>query len=227
MTSPHPMTARSFKVPRNAALLVGLLILIVLGPLEPLSGSALIIELLFASILVGGLYSVGLTARHWIFIALTALTLVTRSVASFSELAMFHDAALALTAIWLATAMWTMIVRLFRQRDVTVDTILGAAVAYLAAAVAFTMLYQWIERAAPGSFTGLPDYTDENPRAMVHSLLYFSLISLTTIGFGDIVPVSEIARPLSALEGAFGQLYLTVIVARLVALHITRQQSSS
>jgi hypothetical protein len=86
------------------------------------------------------------------------------------------------------------------------------------------MLYQLIERAAPGSFAGLPDYTDANPRPMVDSLLYFSLISLTTIGFGDVVPVSEIARPLSALEGAFGQLYLTVIVARLVALHITGQK---
>lgn len=219
------MTARSFMVPRNAALLVGLLILIVLSPMEPVSGSPLIIELMFASVLLGGVYSVGLT--HWSFVALTAVTLLTRWVDSFSEVAMFHEAALALTAAWLAAATWTMIVRLFQQRDVTVDTILGAIVAYLAAAVAFAMLYQWIERAAPGSFTGLPDSTGENPRAMVDSLLYFSLISLTTIGFGDVVPVSEIARPLSALEGAFGQLYLAVIVARLVALHVTRQHSGS
>jgi hypothetical protein len=52
-------------------------------------------------------------------------------------------------------------------------------------------------------------------------LLYFSLVSLTTVGYGDIVPVSGLARPVVVLEGVFGTLYLAVMIARLVGLHIT------
>ncbi len=50
--------------------------------------------------------------------------------------------------------------------------------------------------------------------------MYLSLVCITTMGFGDIVPVSDIARPLAVLEGVFGQLYLAVMIARLVGLHI-------
>ena len=51
-------------------------------------------------------------------------------------------------------------------------------------------------------------------------MLYFSLVCITTMGYGDIVPVSNLARPLAVLEGVFGQLYLAVMIARLVGLHI-------
>ena len=51
-------------------------------------------------------------------------------------------------------------------------------------------------------------------------MLYFSFVCITTMGYGDIVPVSDIARPLAVLEGVFGQLYLAVMIARLVGLHI-------
>ena len=56
-------------------------------------------------------------------------------------------------------------------------------------------------------------------------MLYFSLVCLTTMGFGDIAPLSDLARSLSVLEGVFGQLYLAVMIARLVGLHITRSTS--
>ncbi|MBW2404029.1 MAG: two pore domain potassium channel family protein, partial [Deltaproteobacteria bacterium] len=57
------------------------------------------------------------------------------------------------------------------------------------------------------------------------SMLYFSLVNITTLGYGDIVPVSKLARPLAALEGVFGQLYLAVMIARLVGLHIVHSRN--
>ncbi|MCA1808807.1 MAG: hypothetical protein LC725_05045 [Lentisphaerae bacterium] len=53
------------------------------------------------------------------------------------------------------------------------------------------------------------------------AFFYFSFITMTTVGYGDITPVSNIATSLSALEAVTGQIYLTVLVARLVALNIT------
>jgi hypothetical protein len=56
-------------------------------------------------------------------------------------------------------------------------------------------------------------------------MMYFSLVSITTMGFGDIVPVSGLARPLVVLEGVFGQLYLAVMIARLVGLHLVSSRN--
>ncbi len=56
-------------------------------------------------------------------------------------------------------------------------------------------------------------------------MLYFSFSTLTTLGYGDIVPVSPLARMLTSVEAITGQLYLTVLVARLVGLHITESLS--
>ena len=68
----------------------------------------------------------------------------------------------------------------------------------------------------PGSFRYGQDRTLTGPE-----MIYYSFITLTTLGYGDIVPVSPSARSLATLEALTGQLYLTVLVARLVGLHIT------
>ena len=75
-------------------------------------------------------------------------------------------------------------------------------------------LFHW---AAPGSFAGLP------ADAGVHfdsSLVFFSFVTMTTLGYGDIVPASPAARSLATLQAVVGQLYLAVLVARLVGLHV-------
>jgi hypothetical protein len=58
-------------------------------------------------------------------------------------------------------------------------------------------------------------------------MLYFSLVCITTMGYGDIVPVAPLARSLSVIEGVFGQLYLAVMIARLVGLHISRDTTTT
>jgi hypothetical protein len=75
----------------------------------------------------------------------------------------------------------------------------------------------------PGSFAGVP--VDGTESEIGNALLYFSLVCLTTMGYGDILPVSDLARPLAVLEGVFGTLYLAVMIARLVGLHITASVS--
>jgi len=109
---------------------------------------------------------------------------------------------------------------LFQRRDVTADTILGAVVTYLLAAIAFTFAFEIVELLQPGSFSGIPAEARSHRAELGSSMLYFSFVCITTMGYGDIVPVSDIARPLAVLEGVFGQLYLAVMIARLVGLHI-------
>lgn len=212
------------RIPRNAFLLIALLALIVGSPAVTRTGSSWLFELFFDGILLAGVYSVGPGKHRWPFLVLTVFTLGVRWTEHLSGVFALDVGALFITVIWLAYAVWIIIAHLFQRRDVTVNTLLGAVVAYLLVAVAFTLVFEIIELQHPGSFSGLSVSAGDNRRELSSSLVYFSLVCMTTMGFGDIVPISNLARPLAALEGVFGQLYVAVMIARLVGLQIARSQ---
>lgn len=88
---------------------------------------------------------------------------------------------------------------------------------YLLLATFWSALYHVIEEINPGSFV---QTSAVGPATVPHSgFLYFSLITLTTVGYGDILPVTPVARMYSALEGATGVLYVAITVARLVGAY--------
>jgi len=208
------------QVPRNAALLVFLLALIVMSPIIAANASWHLIELIFDGILIAGVYSVGPGKHRWPFLVLTVATLSVRWGEQLSGVPQLDLGALSITVVWLVYADSIIIAHLFDRRDVTVDTILGAIVAYLLVAVAFTVVFEIIEIQKPGSFSGIADGAALVRSELTSSMMYLSLVCITTMGFGDIVPVSDVARPLAVLEGVFGQLYLAVMIARLVGLHL-------
>jgi hypothetical protein len=148
------------------------------------------------------------------------LTLLVRWAALISGDGRFELGSSVITVAWIAAAIAIVGAELFRQRSVTSNMIFGAIVAYLLAAVGFAYLFEVevLERLQPGAFSGIPE--GASAEALGDALLYFSLVTLTTLGYGDIVPRSGVARPLAVLEGVFGTLYLAVMIARLVGLHI-------
>jgi hypothetical protein len=211
---PHPTRA-----PHYGVLLFLLIVLIVLAPLATGDWAAFAVEASFDLVLVAGAYSAASRGgQSWPFLGLTALTLFARWSALLSGDSGFDLGSLLITVVWVAFAVATVGKELFRQREVDTNMIFGAIVAYLLAAVAFAFLYQTLELIQPGSFSGVPD--GANSQELGDALLYFSLVSLTTIGYGDILPTSDLARPLAVLEGVFGTLYLAVMIARLVGAHI-------
>ncbi len=112
-----------------------------------------------------------------------------------------------------------MILRvIYSDRKVTADSIYGAFTGYLLVALAFGHLYCLAESVSPGSFRGSAEFMTllKNPDA-IHSLLtYFSVITLTTVGYGDISPGNPAVRSLAALEAILGQFYIVVLMAELI-----------
>ena len=95
--------------------------------------------------------------------------------------------------------------------------IVGAIVLYLNFAIMFTMLFRLIAERVPGAFSGMPaQFTHGTSMA---DLMYFSMTTLTTVGYGDITPVNPLARSLCNLEGIIGQLYPAIILARMITLY--------
>lgn len=206
--------------------MTGLLILIVITPILPPDKPLLVMELFFDLVLITGVISIGKMGGHRIpFFLLTAVTLAVRWADVLMEHGGLVISAAALSVAWLSYALVIIVPALFRQRDVTLNTIYGAIVVYLLIAVAFTFLFGLIEFRSPGAFSGMPEGEAGRPGAVSNALLYFSLTSLTTMGYGDIVPVHGLARSCSVLEGAMGQLYLAITIARLVGLHIATERS--
>jgi hypothetical protein len=205
------------KSPHYGALLVVLLILLVVAPMvHDRVGYG--VELFFDLVLIVGAYSAAWQSRHRVpFLALTIVTLAMR----WADMALGHvgfsPISIALLVLWLTYAASLIFVALFRMEKVSTNAILGAIVAYVLSAIAFASCFELIERLQPSSFSGLP--VGSTAADVGSALLYFSIVSITTMGYGDILPVSELARSVASLEGVFGTLYLAVMIARLVGLH--------
>ena len=215
----HSLLPDAQRTPHYGAVLAVLLLLILIAPLSSGPESEIVVEFFLDLVLVTGAYSAAARKGNpWPFRILTSVTLLWRWVALLFESGQVDLGAMVMTAIWLAVAVGTVTKALFEQEDADTNLILAAVVVYLLAAVTFAQVFEILELIQPGSFSGVPD--GGHPRELGNALLYFSFVCITTMGYGDILPVSELARPLAVLEGVFGTLYLAVMIARLVGLHI-------
>ena len=115
---------------------------------------------------------------------------------------------------------FSIIIDVFSHKKVTFETLRGAICAYFLLAIGFAYLFWFIEWLIPGSFyisqANIPIYSYAG---YISEMFYFSFTTLLTIGFGDIVPTKDIAQTATILEGFMGQFYMTIIVARLVAMY--------
>jgi hypothetical protein len=103
------------------------------------------------------------------------------------------------------------------NRRVNAHMIYGALCVYLLLGLTFAFAFSALDAFAPGAIAGIAD--TGGARATLGEYTYYSFVTLTTLGFGDLLPVSPLARTLSWAEAVIGQIYLTVILARLVALY--------
>ena len=116
---------------------------------------------------------------------------------------------------------------IFTTDEVDTDTICGSISVYLLIAALFAVVYTMIKRVDPSSFQIPTDLVAVDSSLGPDRLMaYFSITTITTLGYGDITPRASLARSISNLEALIGQIYLTVLVARLVGRNITRSVMS-
>lgn len=116
----------------------------------------------------------------------------------------------------------------FRAPVVDGNILCGAASIYLLIGVLAGFLYSLINLLLPGSFAIIPPgATSPNPSEHADAgwLIYFSFTTLTTVGFGDVLPANQVTRSLAVLEAVVGQILLVVMMARLVGLHVAQVSS--
>jgi len=113
----------------------------------------------------------------------------------------------------------------FRPRTTELNAVVGALCGFLLILMAFMRVHGLIEAVRPGSYhtDGTP-FSERSYAMLLASFQYFSTVTLTTVGFGDIVPVTPAARLATGLEAMVGQLYLAVVIATLVGRVAARRE---
>lgn len=127
--------------------------------------------------------------------------------------------------LFLFTVMIVVFVDVVRSQRVSADTIFGAVAVYLLFGVTMALMFQFVNNVEPGSvISSVGEATSLSERHDQFSeFLYFSFVTLTSVGYGDLTPIGAQARSLAMLEGVIGQLYLAILIARLVGIHIAQE----
>ncbi len=202
-------------------LLCSLLLLLVLIPFfEGTVVGDTVVDIAFSAVLLSAIYAVSERKQQFmIAIVLAIPMLVTRWANHFLKKESLFLTAEGFTILFLAFTAVLIVSYVVRDEEVTADKIYGALSVYLLIGLTWALLFVIIEEMWPGSF--LMGQAPGTPRfEQLRQLTYYSFVTLTTLGYGDVTPLTPPVRTLAYLEAVIGQIYLAVLIARLVGLHI-------
>jgi len=207
-----------------------LVIIVDLFVVLPLTGGGRIVDLtsdlVFSLILLAGIQSMArnkaVRVLFSVFVVFGAVTHFAWKLFNFNFLAGWNFLFSALAVIgMLMVTLWMV----YKDGPVTAHRIRGAIAAYLLISVLFAKAYVLINYLMPGAFNmPLPVTTLLGESGQ--TFYYFSIVTLTTVGYGDVTPVAPIARSLAMGEAIIGQLYPAILIARLVTLEMETRRSA-
>jgi hypothetical protein len=213
---------------RFTILLVANLTLLVTQPLFSTHAIAQILTIVtIALVLLTALYAFSSMRAYFI----VALILIVPAIGSRIALLFTGNTTLEIVGAvcscgFLAVTVFALVTRLFSVKTVTVETISAGICAYLLMGISWAYGFAVLELLNPAAFSRtLFQRTADHTAPLIaslHTFLYYSFVCLTTTGFGDISPVSEGARSLSVMEAVFGQLFMAVLIARLVGMQVAQ-----
>jgi len=207
---------------------LSLLALLMLGlvfssPILHLAATGRVVfEIFLAALLLTGVGAVAQSPlQRSILGGLAFATFVARFVYA-SNVSDQYGAVGAATSLVVFTLLAVVVARrVFLEGDVSVHRIFGAVALYLIFGLTWSFAYETLAVLDLGAFTyAVPP---ETPFQRSSELVYFSFVTLTTVGYGDVTPVHPLARSVAMLEALIGQLFPAITLARLVALEVGRR----
>jgi voltage-gated potassium channel len=202
------------------SLLIIILAMLVIAPLvNEFVHLRIILDIFWSAIFIAAIYAVSHKKLHLIIGILLALPMLG---SFWSKYFFHHTGVLAFGSIcgaaFFCLAIFHILVFIYNQKRVSKDLIVGAALVYFLMALAWTFVIGTVELLHPGSYAVAQSQGDSGGL----DFLYYSFVTMTTLGYGDIVPTTKLARSLCILEAVIGQLYLVVSVAWLVGMHVSQ-----
>lgn len=204
--------------------LVLLVVIIFVLPvvLTPDPAGRLGVDFAFSVLLLAGAFMTADSRRAWLaVVALTVATLLVRWVAAGTPLNALAIGREATTLVMLLLFAVVVAARAYGSGPVTHYRIQGAIAVLLLIGLVYAEVYELLHLIHPDAFSG---EIGNAPGAL--TWIYYSFVTLTTVGYGDITPVHPVARSLAISEALAGQLYIAVMLSRLMALHVSTDSKS-
>jgi len=206
---------------RFLILLILILSLLVLTPfLDEFVQTRILMDVFLTAIFIFIIYSIRLKRSQAIIAFVLVLPLIVATWSTyFVEIKTLSLLTRIFGVLFFAYAAINILRIVAKSEEVTSETIFAAIVAYLLIALMWAFLYMILERVSPGSFS----FPEKGFRGESMRFEYFSFITITTLGYGDITPVTDKATALALIEAVVGQIYLVVLVAWLVGMHVSQR----
>ncbi len=213
-------------------LLVSMLVLFLIAPL--FEGRVIargLLDIFTSVVLVSAVYAVSQKKGFFVIAVILVLpVLAGRWSGYLMDSSFLGFMGMSFGVLFLGFTATNIMANVFREEEVTTDTISGAICVYLLIGLAWAFLFSVIEYLHPGSFSFGQSIADTSGQPLDQQntlFIYYSFVTLTTLGYGDVLPLTPSTRSLAMIEAVVGQIYLTVLVARLVGLHIVHSSEKN
>ena len=199
-------------------LIMGLLVLVPI--LSRFVAAHIFLEIFLTAIVISMLYAISHKKRQ-VIVGMFLAIMILASL--WSQYFYQNKGILAIGmiagALFIGVVIASILIFIFRSEGVNLEIIYAAILLYLLAALLWAFVYTFLELVDPASF----NIDLSRPQGYFHVFQYFSFVTLTTLGYGDITPVTEVAKAITVLEAVAGQLYLVVAVAWLVGMYVSKK----
>ncbi len=209
-------------------LLIALALLFFFFPfVEEVKGGDMIVSLLLSLVLISAVLAVARRGRTLVIAVLLVIPAIAGRWINHFWPNLVPPAVFLIAGLVLVAFVVVNLLRfILRAPSVTMEVLCASISAYLLLGLIWTMAYWLVDQLTPGGAFSFN--TNIQPRTMNgFNGFYFSFITLSTVGYGDITPVSRIARWLAAMEAMIGLLYVAVLIARLVSLYSAPKSNDS
>jgi hypothetical protein len=196
----------------NMILLIALAMIIFIVPAIPRQ-SLYLTRVLLGIIVISGLFAAEFTKTAFRILATVGILLIITSIINLIFPGSEHLDILVffLNTLFFIIVTIALVAHVASAREVDSSTLLCAINSYLLIGLTLSILFLIMDLFIPGSFTKM-DSSD----AGLSAFIYFGFVTLTTLGYGDITPVTPMARSLASFTALFGQLYLVIIMALII-----------
>jgi hypothetical protein len=211
---------------KNSCLFLLLSLLLLLFAYPYGKAHPLIVLSLNGLTLIAGIYAVG-TIRHHIFIVtvISALGVLAAAIHLQVRFLFLDVIAAAFFAIFYIYVLIIVLAYIIKGAEVTIDKILGVISIYFLLGFTWASFYRIVFSLQPEAFSASDTFLSSDGRWQP-DFVYFSFITLLTVGYGDVRPISGMARSLAMLEGIVGVLYIGVFISRLLSLYKPRPKET-
>jgi Ion channel len=203
----------------NVQLLIALALLFFFFPfVEEAKGGDIIVSILLSLVLLCAVLAVADSKRVLVIAIVLAIPAIAgRWISDFRPDLVPPPVFLTAGLVLIAFVVANLLRFVLRAPSVNVEVLCASISAYLMLGLLWTIAYWLVDQLTPGAFAFNTNEGRQSIRGF--NAFYFSFVTLSTVGYGDITPVSKVARMLAAMEAMTGLLYVAVLIARLVALY--------